>query len=460
VYWGLYATNRLAQTESQAGAILAFEPKARERAAHFDCGGLHYPGDMGPLGFTGLKGQGDMAIQSNGLLTAVNFIQQWEYGRDLRFLRSVAFPFTRDALAFYLCWMTRTNNSGVVSWANTKDQGHECSTPLPQTEEKRERLCYQTNSVLANGLIRRVASALPSMARAAGESVDDRWSDVARTLEAPPTARTKDGREVFVLAGSYEQDRALGDEAPPPPPPPPGWCTVNDAQNCGTRACPPCEALPPGAQNIPAWQIWPAEAVNLASGSQVLEVARATLSTMASWDQGNSFCGVYSQAARVGMPLSQWLPQLRAVLAAKTMDNGIVAGVAGAGAEVVGVTQALADIMLQSVTPPDGSGVSWAVLFPITTNLTTMRFFQLRAKGAFVVSAGWDADKQSLAGPAEVLSEAGERFRLWLPWRPLNASTVCVTDSATGADISLSFDAGGRMSFDTRAAGSYSVRLV
>ena len=463
VYSSLYATNRLAQTQSQPAAIVAYEPKARERAAHFNCSGLHFPGDMGPLGFVGLKGEGDMAIHSNGLLTAVNFIQQWEYGRDLQFLRSTALPFARDALEFYLCWMTRTNNSGVVRWTNTKDQGHECSTPLPQTEEKRQQLCYQNNSVLANGLIRRVASALPSMARAAAESVDTQWLEVLRTLVAPPTALAKDHQRVFVLAGEYEQELG-GDNSPPPPPPPPppGWCTQNDLQNCGTRGCPPCAALPPGAQNIPAWQIWPAEAVNLASDSQTLSVSRATLSTLASWDDGNSFCWIYSQAARVGMALSQWLPQLRGNLASKTMSNGIVASFgAEAFAEVVGVTQALADIMLQSVTPTDGSGISWAVLFPITVNLSTMRFFQLRAKSAFVVSAGWDADKQSLSGPAEVLSEAGERFRLWLPWRPLNASAVCVTDNATGGDVApLSFDARGRMSFDTTPGMSYSVTLT
>ena len=453
VYWGLYATNRLAQTQSQPAAILAFEPKARARAAHFNCSGLHYPGDMGPLGYLGLKGQGDMAIQSNGLLTALNFIQQWEYGRNLQFLRSVAFPFARDALAFYICWMTRSNNSGVVSWANTMDQSHECSTPLPQTEEKRKRLCYQNNSVLANGLIRRVASALPSMARAAAQDVDPVWLEVAQTLVAPPTALTNDSRRVFVLAGTYDEHQT--DE-----PPPPGWCSVNDGQNCGTRTCPPCKALPPGAQNIPAWQIWPAEAVNIASDSQTLSVSMATLSTMSSWDQGNSFCGVYSQAARVGMPLSQWLPQLRATLTANTMGNGVVSlGPGTGGAEVVGATQALADIMLQSVTPTDGSGISWAVLFPITTNLSSMSFFQLRAKGAFAVSAGWDADKRSLAGPAEVLSEAGERFRLWLPWLQLNASSVRVTDIATNADVSLLFDARGRMSFDTKVGRSYNVRL-
>ena len=118
-----------------------------------------------------------MAIHSNGLLTALNFIQQWEYSRDLQFLERVAFPFSRDALAFYQCWMTRVvvgdvedpedrrtaggrKRSGVpppaprtaaVRWQNTMDQSHECSTPLPQTEENRRRLCYQNNSVLVGG---------------------------------------------------------------------------------------------------------------------------------------------------------------------------------------------------------------------------------------------------------------------------------------------------------------------
>jgi alpha-L-fucosidase 2 len=457
VYWGLYATNRLAQTQSQPAAILAYSPNARARAAHFNCSGLHYAGDMGPLGFVGLKGDGDMAIHSNGLLTALNFIQQWEYGRDRQFLRSVAFPFARDVLAFYLCWMTRTTTTGgAVTWTNTKDQGHECLTPLPQTEEARERLCYQNNSVLANGLLRRVASALPAMARADGQHVDPVWLEVTRTLVSPPTAlTTASGRRVWVLAGTYAGEAADWGE----PPPPPGWCTVNDAQNCGTRTCPPCEALPPGAQNIPAWQIWPAEAVNLASDADTLSIAVATLATMASWEQGNSFCGVFSQAARVGLPLAQWLPQLRGALQAHSMGNGVVNMNAG-GAEVVGVTQALADVMLQSVTPPDGIGISWAVLFPIVKDLTTMRFAKLRAKGAFVVSAGWDAAAQSLTGgAAEVLSEVGERFRLWLPWRRLNTSSVHVTDDATGANVSLTFDARGRLSFDTKAGGGYRIIL-
>ena len=110
-----------------------------------------------------------------------------------------------------------------------------------------------------------------------------------------------------------------------------------------------------------------AEAVNLASDRQTLRISRATLSTMGSWDNANSFCWVYSQAARVGMPLSQWLPQLRANLEAGAMGNGVVASFgAEATAEVVGALQALADIMLQSVTPTDGSGISWALLFPIT----------------------------------------------------------------------------------------------
>ena len=53
------------------------------------------------------------------------------------------------------------------------------------------------------------------------------------------------------------------------------------------------------------------------------------------WAQGNSFCSVFSQAARVGMPLAEWLPHLHTVLAKSTMANGVVYQ-NGGGVEVAG----------------------------------------------------------------------------------------------------------------------------
>jgi hypothetical protein len=73
------------------------------------------------------------------------------------------------------------------------------------------------------------------------------------------------------------------------------------------------------------------------------------------------------------MPLGQWLPQLRATLLQNRMPNLVIEKL-GCGVEVVGVTQAIADLMIQSVTPVDGSGDSFVTLFPITEGLTSMAF--------------------------------------------------------------------------------------
>ena len=54
--------------------------------------------------------------------------------------------------------------------------------------------------------------------------------------------------------------------------------------------------------------------------------------------------------------------------------------------------------MLQSVTVPDVGGSTYMALFPLNISFSDMRFHQLRGKGAFLVSAGWNASSR-LAPP-------------------------------------------------------------
>lgn len=128
-----------------------------------------------------------MSLQSNGVLSALNMIAHSEYyPLDREFLASVAFPFSRDALRFYQCWMTRRADG---SWVNTKDQSHECNPRGgPVTEQSKEEQCYQNNSVVANGFIRRVAAALPVMAAKLGEPIDPQWAEIRDKMDPLPTA--------------------------------------------------------------------------------------------------------------------------------------------------------------------------------------------------------------------------------------------------------------------------------
>jgi hypothetical protein len=297
------------------------------------------------------------------------------------------------------------------------------------------------------------------MAEAAGAPTDPQWLEITKMLVPPPTAvNHTTGQTVFVLADAFtanvSEGVAEGNAEG-------GWCDQEHGLSCGTMTCPPCQPLQAGSQNIPTWLIWPAEAISLASDEATRRIAIDTLASEASWEQGNSFCSVFSQAARVGMPLDMWLPQLRATLTKNQMPNLVYAKNAMYGVEAIGATQAVADLMLQSVTLPDGSGISFALLFPITQKLTSCSFHRLRAKGGFVVSAGWDAGAQSLAGNRlSVVSEVGETFHLWLTWRHLNSSSLRITATASGNVVPAEFDDQGRAVFKTAPGLSYDLHLI
>jgi hypothetical protein len=65
-------------------------------------------------------------------------------------------------------------------------------------------------------------------------------------------------------------------------------------------------------------------------------------------------------------------------------------------------------------------------VFPNTIRLGPARFQNLRAAGAFLVSASYDGQTIS---PVEIFSEKGETVRLLQPWGELGAKVICVSDS-------------------------------
>jgi hypothetical protein len=434
-----------------------------------------------------------MSIHSNAVLTALNAIQHWEYyPEDEMFLKDVAFPLSRDALAFYQCWMRRyaSASSGAASadthnntantkdrlyvWSNERDQSHECIPPTPASEARKTEFCYQNNSVLANGLIRRVASVLPRMARQIGTYVDPQWQEIADYLLPAPTMPLPDGSgEVFVLAGNYTTTTTATKSRSSLHPTAQtnnsalatadnwtAWC--ENPQMCGTEHCNPCLPQPTGSQNIATWQVWPGEAIGLLSPEPLKRIVHNTLRSSAPWKQSNSFCNVYSQAARSGMALTEWLPQLKT----STLMPNLVAHKIGGGIEVAGLVQVFADLMLQSVTPinriADEGGenpVHYLALFPLQF-ATDLHFYQLRGKGGFVVSASWGSAAKSFAGAAEVLSIDGNNCTIVLNWMTPQ-QTIEVTLQSSGAKVQTTVGGVyGSVSFPTTPGGSYFITVA
>lgn len=86
----------------------------------------------------------------------------------------------------------------------------------------------------------------------------------------------------------------------------------------------------------------------------------------------------------------------------------------GVWIENLSLPAVLNECMLQSYT-----GIMR--LFPNTTHLSPARFRDLRAAGAFLVSAGWDG---SNVLPFEILSEKGNQVRLARPWPDRGVSVI------------------------------------
>jgi hypothetical protein len=89
-------------------------------------------------------------------------------------------------------------------------------------------------------------------------------------------------------------------------------------------------------------------------------------------------------------------------------------------------------------------------LFPNTQNLGPARFHNLRASGAFLISALWDGQR---VGPFEILSERGVTARIVNPWP---GAPFKVTDLNHAGTVTVRNSA-GIAEFATRAGNRYRI---
>jgi hypothetical protein len=212
--------------------------------------------------------------------------------------------------------------------------------------------------------------------------------------------------------------------------------------------------------NIPVTlaPVFPGERVGLHSSEQELELARRTARTIR-LEGGNDIVYQPLIRARLGMLDLDWFKQeVRYCL----MPNGIVQDRVrqtggrykdstdfdfmmrmGVWTENLSLPAVLNECMLQSY-----SGV--LRLYPNTQNLGPARFRNLRAAGAFLVSAEWDGKTVS---HVEILSERGATARIVNPW---GSAKVRVRTAAESVEVALA-KTGHTIEFPTRASERYRI---
>lgn len=213
--------------------------------------------------------------------------------------------------------------------------------------------------------------------------------------------------------------------------------------------------------NIPVTlaPVFPGERAGLHSDAQTLELARRTARTIR-LEGGNDIVYQPLIRARLGMLDLDWFKrEVRYCL----MPNGIVQDRVrqtggryqdstdfdfmmrmGVWTENLSLPAVLNECMLQSY-----SGT--LRIFPNTQNFGPARFRNLRAAGAFLVSAEWDGKAVLYA---ELLSERGANARIANPW---GNAKVRVQDMASGVAVPLTHE-GNTIEFPTRAGKQYCIQ--
>jgi hypothetical protein len=384
-----------------------------------------------------------MHMLSHGSFAALPIIWHWEYTRDVNFLTDAtiasadptATPYAliKGLAAWWLCHLVK-DAAGV--YQDYDDCAYEDTNYYTRVDNhpQDQNLCNATayagrldvndsspllrNPAISLGFIAKVLRTALDASAALGVDADLRpqWQDRLDNLAPFPTAVVPDpfatgGANITVLAA---QEHPLY------------W---------------------PGQLNpLAFYALWPSEELGLGSADAALlataERTVRTMGAMGSWGQGNAVPESFPAAVRAGVNASFILGNMSAVIRLTMAPSGML----NEGQECSGATQAVNDMLMSSYGSPP-----IIRLFAAWPAMQDASFVNLRAKGAFLLSASIAADA---VGPVFLASERGARATLQSPW----ASGVKVTDEATGQPVAVTQAPGTDLySFDTAAGGSYRV---
>ncbi len=152
--------------------------------------------------------------------------------------------------------------------------------------------------------------------------------------------------------------------------------------------------------------IYPFNCIGLESEPSLLEIARNTVEQKDLFDNGNAFCEYTVMCARVGRDPRLLYDKLLWQCGLRAMPNKYIWHGGGGIEDCSGVTSGINEMMLQS-----HEGI--LRIFPVWPSGIDASFKNLRAYGAFTVSASITRDR---IGFVQIESEKGRGLTLDLPW--------------------------------------------
>lgn len=333
--------------------------------------GAQMPCAMGP--WSNMVQWKDNSVRFEGALMAVPFVDYYEHTLNTTFLKTQAYPFLREMAEFYASYLRRnpsTDQYGVpLACAQEGCAYRQLGKSMAQ-EDTTIDLAFAEWSL-------RKAAAYAEVLGVAGPREAEYLTIASKLRSYPTTVDPNNGNRTC-------------------------W---SEAMETATQQSTPLHAnyMYPIVQFAP---LHPTNVVNLHSDSATLATARHTVwgqNQMSKWAPVNGLCLAWPAAAKVvdfWEPSSEFgattLLNLLEGALNRTMQPNFWPSMDGGGVEQVGATQAVNDLLLQSVNRT-------LHFFPGWEPGPTVSFKKMRAPGAFVVSASLFNDTAPKPASAKAL---------------------------------------------------------
>ena len=368
-------------------------------------GAILFPVGIGPWGMTLDNNYHNEAL--NASYNAYLMTQYYEYTMDKDFLNAGAYDYMKQAVAFYETWLEKEGDQYVLyagynegSWAK--------------------------NPAVELAALKNTLRNVISMSEFLGVDEDKRvkWKDIYENLGDQPTT-VVNGKTVLAL-GEKQWNGSSWVDLPSPIP--------------GDGNALPLDAMIPGG------------VYNYFSSQEDLQMIQDTIdvfSQRGAWGQINNFPRLFPEAVKSRYPINTVVTKLVDVINSQMQPNLRISD-GNHGVEKSGSTETINSMMLIS-----DEGIT--KIFPNWYADKDAEFVNLRAKGAFSVSAVYDGTAQE-AKNVVITSEMGQPMTLVSPWD----EGAFVRDSSgnvvkTTAGTVPNWEDEKTITFDTVAGETYTV---
>ena len=376
-FYAACSSNHVELTDGYLAPLEEFLPNGRSFAARFGCGGVLYPVGIAPKGLCTELDHSNrfwferlfLGQKSNQIHAADIPVFRWKATRDLTYAREHAYPYVKAGLEFFEDYAVLEKGRYTVR----RDATHEVPYYKKDFDPKKyDRYINDKNNALTLGMLRLTLEAGIDMAKSLDVDPDkqEKWQEMLDRL-APFATYYRWFRKAF----RYTEQGQM-------------WNNGGDV----------------GLQHI-----YPAGCIGLSSERRMLKTARTTfrMKERYCWTDDNAVSSFFPMAARLGIDPKRIVRKLKEFYAKFLQQNMLILLHGGCLENCSIGASTLNEMAMQS-----HQGV--LRLFPTWDTALDASFRDLRADGAFLVSASMQGGK---VRNIRIFSEQGSVLRLLNPYK-------------------------------------------